>query len=413
MTRSADRSFGTSYPVSWNGDAQLDARTNCRKRRRPISATRRRSQSPARRRAAFTHTVTADTRYYYRVHAAPICGGDFGAYSPTPASSSPRRSRRGSRTSTSRSSPARRRTAPSRSRSSSPASHRAGKTALATGDTFSVSSDKPFMTISPSSGPLPAEGADGHRDDRPVAARGRHRRRPASPSTARPAPAKSARSAIRPRRSTSRSRSASSRRSRRRRRTRTPDSTRCSSPPSRTPTASARASSATSASPTPRRSRSTTSSPTRRTDTDGTSTGKQTTLTVNAGDTKALNDIVKDWYGSGVLGEAPQGSLEIRPLNYAGKDTVSISLATVAASRTYSVAATGTFGQFIPALPLVNFLGQGERLEDLAAAGFAEQRHRRLPHEPRLHRRLGPGRSISWPRCSMMPATQSPNGRTA
>jgi len=41
--------------------------------------------------------------------------------------------------------------------------------------------------------------------------------------------------------------------------------------------------------------------------TDGTVTGKQITLTVNAGDTKALNDIVKDWYGSGELGEAPQG----------------------------------------------------------------------------------------------------------
>ena len=92
--------------------------------------------------------------------------------------------------------------------------------------------------------------------------------------------------------------------------------------------------------------------------TDGTVTGKQITLTVNAGDTKALNDIVKDWYGSGVLGEAPQGSLEIRPLNYAGKDTVSINLATVAASRTYSVAATGTFGQYIPAFPLVNFLSK-------------------------------------------------------
>ena len=37
--------------------------------------------------------------------------------------------------------------------------------------------------------------------------------------------------------------------------------------------------------------------------TDGTQSGKQTTITVAGGDTKALNDIVKDWYGSGVLGE--------------------------------------------------------------------------------------------------------------
>ncbi|MGH9423218.1 MAG: hypothetical protein ACRD3J_24800, partial [Thermoanaerobaculia bacterium] len=94
--------------------------------------------------------------------------------------------------------------------------------------------------------------------------------------------------------------------------------------------------------------------------TDGTVTGKQTSITVSAGDTKALNDIVKDWYGSGVQGEPPQGSLEIRPLNYAGKDPVSISLASVAASRTYAVTSAGTFGQFIPALPLVNFLAKSD-----------------------------------------------------
>src|SRR5207244_1081253 len=65
-----------------------------------------------------------------------------------------------------------------------------------------------------------------------------------------------------------------------------------------------------------------------------------------------------DWYGAGVEGEAGIGTIEIRPRNYAAKDGVNISFASVAASRTYAVTATGTFGQFIPALPLVNFLGK-------------------------------------------------------
>jgi hypothetical protein len=92
---------------------------------------------------------------------------------------------------------------------------------------------------------------------------------------------------------------------------------------------------------------------------DGTTAGKQITLTVAAGSTTALNDIVKDWYGSGVEGEVGIGTLEIRPRNYAAKTTApSIAFASVAASRTYAVTSTGTFGQFIPALPVMNFLAK-------------------------------------------------------
>jgi Ig-like domain CHU_C associated len=92
---------------------------------------------------------------------------------------------------------------------------------------------------------------------------------------------------------------------------------------------------------------------------DGTTAGKQITLTVPAIATTALNDIVKDWYGSGTEGEPGGGTLEIRPRNYAAKDgKVSIAFASVAASRTYAVSAAGTFGQYIPALPVVDFLGK-------------------------------------------------------
>ncbi|HUJ14110.1 MAG TPA: hypothetical protein VL284_10015, partial [Thermoanaerobaculia bacterium] len=94
--------------------------------------------------------------------------------------------------------------------------------------------------------------------------------------------------------------------------------------------------------------------------TDGTQSGKQTTITIDAGETKALDDIVKNWFGAGSLGEGGIGTLEIRPLNYAGKTGTDVSFATVAASRTYNTTSTGTFGQFIPAIPLIDFLAKSD-----------------------------------------------------
>ncbi|HLQ44682.1 MAG TPA: DUF4214 domain-containing protein, partial [Planctomycetaceae bacterium] len=94
--------------------------------------------------------------------------------------------------------------------------------------------------------------------------------------------------------------------------------------------------------------------------TDGTQTGKQSSITIDAGETKALDDIVRNWYGSGSLGEAGVGTLEIRPLNYAGKTGVNVSFATVAASRTYNTTSNGTFGQYIPAIPLIDFLAKSD-----------------------------------------------------
>jgi hypothetical protein len=101
---------------------------------------------------------------------------------------------------------------------------------------------------------------------------------------------------------------------------------------------------------------------------DGTTAGKTSLLTVGPGETKALNDIVYAWYGAGTAGEGGIGVLEIRPQNYSGKGAATIHadgtstsplLATIAASRTYNVAANGTFGQFIPAIPLASFLSKG------------------------------------------------------
>ncbi len=84
--------------------------------------------------------------------------------------------------------------------------------------------------------------------------------------------------------------------------------------------------------------------------TDGTVEGKKTHLTVSAGDTVAFDDIVKSWYGSGVLGESGLGTIEIRPLN------APTPTSTFASSRTYALDAGGTLGQFIPALRLDQFV---------------------------------------------------------
>jgi hypothetical protein len=84
--------------------------------------------------------------------------------------------------------------------------------------------------------------------------------------------------------------------------------------------------------------------------TDGTQQGKKTRLTVAAGDTVAFDDIVKSWYGAGVLGESGLGTIEIRPLNAPS------ATSTFASSRTYALDAGGTLGQFIPALRLNQFV---------------------------------------------------------
>ncbi|MEA2162345.1 MAG: hypothetical protein QOK37_472 [Thermoanaerobaculia bacterium] len=90
---------------------------------------------------------------------------------------------------------------------------------------------------------------------------------------------------------------------------------------------------------------------------------KQTQISIAAGDTTALDDIVKNWYGVGALGDAANGVLEVRPLNTSGKgapnaEDVNVSLVTVASSRTFNQSAGGTLGQYIPAIPFANFIGK-------------------------------------------------------
>lgn len=87
------------------------------------------------------------------------------------------------------------------------------------------------------------------------------------------------------------------------------------------------------------------------TQTNATTSSKATQITVDPQQTVALNDIAKNFFGYGATGASTDvgfGALEIRPLN------TSSSL-TFAASRTYASTLNGTFGQFVAAVPLAQF----------------------------------------------------------
>ncbi|PYQ32734.1 MAG: hypothetical protein DMF57_11875 [Acidobacteria bacterium] len=85
---------------------------------------------------------------------------------------------------------------------------------------------------------------------------------------------------------------------------------------------------------------------------------KQTVITADAGATIALDDIVRNWYGIGSLGEMANGILEIRPL--------------VASSRTYNLTSNGTLGQFIPAVPFGKFIGKADPDKLAAVLGLQQ-----------------------------------------
>ncbi|HYI08856.1 MAG TPA: Ig-like domain-containing protein [Thermoanaerobaculia bacterium] len=76
-----------------------------------------------------------------------------------------------------------------------------------------------------------------------------------------------------------------------------------------------------------------------------------TTIDVQPGVTTALDDIVRNWFGHGSLGDAAIGFLKIVPMN-------NTSARTVASSRTYNLTPNGTLGQFIPAISFNKFVGK-------------------------------------------------------
>jgi hypothetical protein len=349
----------TTYSVSWNFDPQLDVRNDLQEATKSDFSDAVTFEVTGASSRTFTHTVTTDTRYYYRVANAPLCGG-IGGYSRigstlvTAPQASTQTSFNLART------PCAGQNCTITQPLFIPGFAAAGKTALATGDTYSVTSDESFITISPATGPLPVEGVTVNVN---IDTTGLDTGSTQATVTVVRTHAASKTGALGDPPAT----------------TNVPVSVSVVAPVTQTPkdpnaspfnallipaiahadgigtrfVSDVRLTNTASQSITYQL----TFTPA---NTDGTQSGKQATITVAAGDTKALNDIVKDWYGSGAQGEAGIGSLEIRPTNYSGKDPVSISIATVAASRTYSVTPTGTFGQFIPALQLANFLSRSD-----------------------------------------------------
>jgi hypothetical protein len=81
----------------------------------------------------------------------------------------------------------------------------------------------------------------------------------------------------------------------------------------------------------------------------------QTGITVPAGATTALDDIVRNWFGFGSLNDGATGKLEIVPLD----DVANTAKNTIVTSRTYNVTAKGTVGEFMPAIPFREFIGAG------------------------------------------------------
>src|SRR3954452_24253315 len=68
----------TDYVVSWDGSRLRDAAYELQEAtKRDFSDAQTFPITSATTRT-FSHTVAVDSRYYYRVHAAPACGGDFG-----------------------------------------------------------------------------------------------------------------------------------------------------------------------------------------------------------------------------------------------------------------------------------------------------------------------------------------------
>ncbi|HKO55473.1 MAG TPA: hypothetical protein VJ276_06305 [Thermoanaerobaculia bacterium] len=97
---------------------------------------------------------------------------------------------------------------------------------------------------------------------------------------------------------------------------------------------------------------------------DGTVSGNSMTVQVDPGGTMALDDILASFFGSGSGGASSTGMLEIRPLASSSTTsiaslTLGVKKVTVASSRTYNFTDNGTFGQFIPAIPFAQFIGKG------------------------------------------------------
>jgi hypothetical protein len=92
--------------------------------------------------------------------------------------------------------------------------------------------------------------------------------------------------------------------------------------------------------------------------------GKQTTVDIDPGRTIALDDVLQSWFGAGATAQGATGALEIRPLTTTATSVSSSAvtglpnIVTFASSRTYSTLANGSLGTYVAAVPYANFIGR-------------------------------------------------------
>jgi hypothetical protein len=92
---------------------------------------------------------------------------------------------------------------------------------------------------------------------------------------------------------------------------------------------------------------------------DGTKSGQQATIQIDAGSTAALNDILRNFYGFATAGDNISGTLEIRPVMEENSRVSAVPTdVTFASSRTYANTPDGTFGQFVPAIKYSDFIAR-------------------------------------------------------
>lgn len=107
------------------------------------------------------------------------------------------------------------------------------------------------------------------------------------------------------------------------------------------------------------------------TGTDATASAQQTVLQVAAGSTVALDDILQSFFGVATAGASSFGALEIAPLA-ATSDPPSVPSVTFVSSRTLATTSGGTAGQFVPGIPLSSFAGRGATTASLTLPQIAQ-----------------------------------------
>jgi hypothetical protein len=108
-----------------------------------------------------------------------------------------------------------------------------------------------------------------------------------------------------------------------------------------------------------------------------TSSVKTTSINVAPGATSALDDIVRNWFGVGSLGDSMSGVLAIQQLANGGAPAPS-SLQSFVSSRTYNATSAGTFGQFIPGTPFGAFIGKSSPALSLQQLAQSDTFHTNL-----------------------------------